>query len=97
MPPPVNKYEACDVLWRTWAFEAPLPPLPRALPESVTAQGARGRSQIITETLPALAELKKQGLVRHIGITGLPLKAFRTMLDRRASTQLAAAVRIILS
>lgn len=36
----------------------------------------------MTETLPALAELKREGLVRHIGITGLPLRAFRTVLDR---------------
>ncbi|PSC71979.1 L-galactose dehydrogenase [Micractinium conductrix] len=38
--------------------------------------------QIVNETLPALAELKKQGLVRHVGITGLPLKIFRCVLDR---------------
>ena len=39
-------------------------------------------NQIVNETLPALAELKKKGLVRHIGITGLPLKVFRYILDR---------------
>ena len=38
--------------------------------------------QIIDETLPALHKLKDQGLVRHIGITGLPLKISRTVLDR---------------
>ena len=38
--------------------------------------------QILNETLPALARLKEQGLVRHIGITGLPLKIFRSILDR---------------
>lgn len=38
--------------------------------------------QIVNETLPALLALKAQGLVRHIGITGLPLKIFRYVLDR---------------
>lgn len=38
--------------------------------------------QIVNETLPALMELKKLGKVRHIGITGLPLKIFRYILDR---------------
>jgi len=38
--------------------------------------------QIVNETLPTLARLKAQGLVRHIGITGLPLKIFRSILDR---------------
>lgn len=38
--------------------------------------------QIVNETLPALMELKKQGKVRHIGITGLPLKIFRYILDK---------------
>lgn len=38
--------------------------------------------QIVNETLPTLLELKKQGVIRHIGITGLPLKMFRSILDR---------------
>ena len=38
--------------------------------------------QIVTETLPALRRLKEQGLARHIGITGLPLKVFPKILDR---------------
>ncbi|BDA42515.1 L-galactose dehydrogenase [Coccomyxa sp. Obi] len=38
--------------------------------------------QVVTETLPALQKLKEQGLVRYIGITGLPLKIFRSVLDR---------------
>ena len=40
--------------------------------------------QIIHETLPALQKLRDEGLVRFIGITGLPLKIFRTVLDRHA-------------
>lgn len=38
-------------------------------------------SQIIHETLPALLKLKEAGKVGHIGITGLPLKIFRNILD----------------
>eukprot|EP00889_Picochlorum_renovo_P001002 jgi/Picre1/28032/NNA_000993.t1 len=38
--------------------------------------------QIVNETLPALLELKKEGKVRHIGITGLPLGIFKYVLDR---------------
>lgn len=38
--------------------------------------------QIVGETLPALAALRAEGLVRHVGITGLPLKVFRYVLDR---------------
>jgi L-galactose dehydrogenase len=34
------------------------------------------------ETIPALQKLKRQGKVRHVGITGLPLKVFRRVLDR---------------
>lgn len=38
--------------------------------------------QIVEETLPALQRLKAQGIVRHIGITGLPLKIFPSILER---------------
>ena len=38
--------------------------------------------QIVNETLPTLHRLKEQGYVRHIGITGLPLKIFPSILDR---------------
>jgi L-galactose dehydrogenase len=37
---------------------------------------------IVNETLPALHELKKTGKVRHVGITGLPLKIFRAVIER---------------
>lgn len=38
--------------------------------------------QLVEETLPALQKLKRQGKVRHVGITGLPLKVFRSVLAR---------------
>ena len=38
--------------------------------------------QVVNETLPALQKLREQGKVRWIGITGLPLKIFRYVLDR---------------
>jgi L-galactose dehydrogenase len=38
--------------------------------------------QIVGETLPALQRLKKAGFARFIGITGLPLKIFPSILDR---------------
>jgi L-galactose dehydrogenase len=38
--------------------------------------------QILHETIPAMLRLKEQGLVRHLGITGLPLKIFPSIIDR---------------
>ena len=38
--------------------------------------------QILDETLPTLLRLKEQGIVRHIGITGLPLSIYKSILDR---------------
>lgn len=38
--------------------------------------------QIVNETIPALHRLKRQGLTRFVGITGLPLKIFPSILDR---------------
>ncbi|HEX3355666.1 MAG TPA: aldo/keto reductase [Tepidisphaeraceae bacterium] len=40
--------------------------------------------QIVNETLPALHRLKQTGKVRHVGITGLPLKIFPAVIDRVA-------------
>jgi L-galactose dehydrogenase len=37
---------------------------------------------MVTETLPALQELQAAGKARHLGITGLPLKVYRTVLSR---------------
>lgn len=37
---------------------------------------------IVNETLPALYELKQAGLVGHVGITGLPLKGLRAVIER---------------
>lgn len=39
-----------------------------------------GLDQIIHETLPALRQLQERGKIRFIGITGLPLKIFETVL-----------------
>jgi L-galactose dehydrogenase len=38
--------------------------------------------QIVNETLPALYQLKRAGVVGHVGITGLPLKVLRAVLER---------------
>lgn len=38
--------------------------------------------QIVSDTLPALRRLQDAGKVRAVGITGLPLPIFRTVLDR---------------
>lgn len=39
-------------------------------------------TQIVEECIPALHRLKRQGKVRHIGVTALPLKALRRLLER---------------
>ena len=38
--------------------------------------------QVVNETLPALRKLQAQGKARFVGVTGLPLKIFRYVLDR---------------
>jgi L-galactose dehydrogenase len=38
--------------------------------------------QIVNETIPALRNLQKRGLTRFVGVTGYPLKIFRSILDR---------------
>ena len=38
--------------------------------------------QILHETLPALHRMKQKGLARFIGITGLPLRVFPSILDK---------------
>src|SRR5207244_10026365 len=40
------------------------------------------RDQVRHETLPALRKVREQGKARFIGITGYPLKIFRTVLDQ---------------
>ena len=37
---------------------------------------------VLKETLPALQALKQQGKIGFVGITGLPLRVFRRVLDR---------------
>src|SRR3954468_16087625 len=41
-------------------------------------------NQIVNETLPALVKLREAGRIGHIGITGLPLKVFSSVLERTA-------------
>lgn len=56
--------------------------------------------QIVNETLPALQELKRDGKVRFVGITGLPLRVFSSVLDRTtqgAPPGAAPAVDVVLS
>jgi L-galactose dehydrogenase len=40
------------------------------------------REQIIHETVPAMRELQKEGKVRHVGISGLPLKMLADVAER---------------
>jgi len=49
--------------------------------------------QIVDETLPALVQLRKEGRIRAVGLTGLPLKIFPAVIDRVA----AGTVDVILS
>lgn len=44
--------------------------------------------QIITETIPALQQLKAAGKARFVGISCLPVKLFRQVLDRVAVDQI---------
>lgn len=39
-------------------------------------------AQVIHETLPALEQVRKQGKVRFVGISGYPMKIFREVLDQ---------------
>ncbi|WP_277227526.1 aldo/keto reductase [Hymenobacter sp. YC55] len=39
-------------------------------------------NQVIEETLPALTSLKAMGVVKHVGITGLPLEKFRQVIEQ---------------
>lgn len=41
-------------------------------------------AQVIEEAMPALQKLKQQGKVRRLGITGLPLRVFKKVLDQVA-------------
>ena len=38
-------------------------------------------NQVVTETLPALVELKKKGIVKHVGITDLQLENLQWVID----------------
>jgi L-galactose dehydrogenase len=49
--------------------------------------------QIVNETLPALVELRREGRIGAVGMTGLPLKVFPAVIDRVP----AGTVDVILS
>jgi aryl-alcohol dehydrogenase-like predicted oxidoreductase len=38
--------------------------------------------RVVQETIPALRRIRERGKVRFVGITGYPLKGFRTVLDQ---------------
>jgi aryl-alcohol dehydrogenase-like predicted oxidoreductase len=38
--------------------------------------------QVVNETIPVLRRIQKQGKARFVGVTGYPLKIFRTILDQ---------------
>ncbi len=40
------------------------------------------RAQVLGEAIPAALRLKEQGLVRHVGITGLPVRYLKFLLER---------------
>ncbi len=40
------------------------------------------REQIVNETVPAMRELQQQGKVRHVGISGLPLRMLADVAER---------------
>jgi L-galactose dehydrogenase len=50
-------------------------------------------NQIVEETLPELVRLRQEGRIGHIGLTGLPLKVFPSVIDRVP----AGTVELILS
>ncbi|CAI7906917.1 unnamed protein product [Closterium sp. NIES-53] len=56
----------------------PSNPLPPLSPFS----SAPPHPQIVNETIPALQELKAAGKIRFIGITGLPLSVYQSVLPR---------------
>lgn len=53
--------------------------------------------QVIEETLPALERIRALGKVRFIGITGLPLGIFRTVLDRAKTDTILSYCRYSLN
>lgn len=38
--------------------------------------------QIVQETIPALKELQREGKIKHIGVSGLPLELFRHLIEK---------------
>jgi hypothetical protein len=94
-PPPCHREQRCDLrrLYHGVGLCARGSVVPGVRVLGAAAPDARGRArrQIINETLPALAKLCKEGTVRYVGFSGLPLDAFKYILDRRARGACAAA------
>ena len=49
-------------------------------------------AQVVKEALPVLQKAKKDGLIRHIGFSGYPLRIYAKLLDKCADAGAAAAV-----
>lgn len=61
----------CSRYWRGCS-------IPGVSPKPVTAL----HPQIVNETLPTLLGLKREGVIKAIGITGYPLDVFTYVLDK---------------
>lgn len=48
--------------------------------------------QVLDEAIPALIKLQEQGLIRHIGVTGLPLKSLKYLIERAPPGALSVAL-----
>ena len=70
---------ACNIASVSWAYKRLIPHVARHLNGTECLQ-------IVEETIPELVKLKKEGLVRYIGITGLPLPIYKNVLDRWGSS-----------
>lgn len=55
-------------------------------------ESAKDMSQIVKETIPALQKLRDEGLIRAIGMSGLPLDIYSYVLDRVPTGAVNAAL-----
>jgi aryl-alcohol dehydrogenase-like predicted oxidoreductase len=52
---------------------------------------------IVNETLPELEQLRKEGLIRYIGITGYPLDVLKQVIEQNASSSSPVRIDTVLS